>query len=394
MKKNLLFVAMMLCCAMTIFAQNNNQISYQAVVRDAENKLVANKNVTVMVKIFDGDIQDPVYTKTYTDVQTNLNGLISLLIGPAANESSDAWMQIHWNQARIETTVTLDGTQLGTLAMPLTAVPYALYADNAAHAVLADRAADLDPNSPIIRDIYGKMTSDSTAIYQTIKVDSAALAERMRADSAALANRMRADSAALANHLKDTLKEYVKKTELCGLVKECVTPDFNAVYNKIEADSLAMVAYVRDTLQTLTYALEQQRTQLINDMNTMIAVLTARIDSLVRVTDSLLVMAQDSFIVTSGKTTFTLKNVPDDNHILRMYINGVMVGGNHTGVLTFSDNVQSKEVTYHADMNKNHNGDSYNLQAGDKVTIVYWYIKQQQQQQLVGPSNANTPGYY
>jgi len=377
MKKTLLFVAMMLCCAMTIFAQNNNQISYQAVVRDAENKLVANKNVTVLVKIFDGDIQDPVYTNTYTDVHTNLNGLISLLIGPAANESSDAWMQIHWNQARIETTVTLDGTQLGTLAMPLTAVPYALYADNAAHAVLADRAADLDPNSPIIRDIYGKMTSDSTAIYQTIKVDSAALAERMRADSAALANRMRADSAALANHLKDTLKEYVKKTELCGLVKECVTPDFNAVYNKIEADSLAMVAYVRDTLQTLTEALATERTQLISDMNAMIAVLKARIDSLANVTANMPKMAQDSFTVAQNQIedtcNFVLKNVPDNQHILRMYINGVMVGGDHSGVLTIA-NAQNKTVTYHADKNKNHNNEAYNLKAGDKVTIVYWYL--------------------
>ena len=55
---------MMLCCATTIFAQNN-KISYQAVVRDTENKLVANKDVTVTVKIFDGDVQQPAYTQTY-----------------------------------------------------------------------------------------------------------------------------------------------------------------------------------------------------------------------------------------------------------------------------------------------------------------------------------------
>ncbi len=44
MKKTLLLIALMLCCATTIFAQNN-KISYQAVVRDTENRLVANKTV-------------------------------------------------------------------------------------------------------------------------------------------------------------------------------------------------------------------------------------------------------------------------------------------------------------------------------------------------------------
>ena len=37
----------MLCCVTTIFAQND-KISYQAVVRDPENKLVANKTVKVL----------------------------------------------------------------------------------------------------------------------------------------------------------------------------------------------------------------------------------------------------------------------------------------------------------------------------------------------------------
>ena len=130
MKKTLLLIALVLCCATTIFAQNN-KISYQAVVRDTENKLVANKDVEVTVNIYNGPetaTSDAVYTETQT-VTTNLNGLISLMIGP--DVATPAWNSIQWNQARIETTVKLNGTQLGTLAMPLTAVPYALYADYA-----------------------------------------------------------------------------------------------------------------------------------------------------------------------------------------------------------------------------------------------------------------------
>ncbi len=68
----------MLCCAMSIFAQND-KISYQAVVRDTENKLVANKNVEVTVNIYNGTATTAAYTETQA-VTTNYNGLISLLI--------------------------------------------------------------------------------------------------------------------------------------------------------------------------------------------------------------------------------------------------------------------------------------------------------------------------
>lgn len=125
MKKTLLLIATVLCCAMTMFAQNN-KISYQAVVRDAQNRLVANKTVTVTVNIYNGTETTAAYTETQT-ATTNLNGLVSLQIGPDGDNA--AWSNIQWKNASIKTTVTLDGTSLGTLEMPLTAVPYALYAD-------------------------------------------------------------------------------------------------------------------------------------------------------------------------------------------------------------------------------------------------------------------------
>ena len=189
MKKTLLLIAMMLCCAMTIFAQNN-KISYQAVVRDTENKLVANKDVTVTVKIFDGDVQQPAYTQTYENVHTNLNGLISLLIGPA--QPNEAWNSIQWNQARIETTVTLDNTQLGTLSMPLTAVPYALY---------ADYAEEINPVAGVVTEIYEKMFADSNALAGQITNLDSKLTSKIHEDSVALANKMFADSNALAGQI-------------------------------------------------------------------------------------------------------------------------------------------------------------------------------------------------
>ena len=405
MKKTLLLIALMLCCAMTMFAQNN-KISYQAVVRDTENKLVANKDVTVTVKIFDGDAQQPAYTQTYENVHTNLNGLISLQIGPAL--PNEAWSGIHWNNARIETTVTLAGTELGMLAMPLTAVPYAFYADNAAHAVLADQAAQLDPNASTITDIYEKMTSDSAAIYV----------------------RMHADSVALAGHLNDTLSKYVKKADLCGEVKTCVADDFAAVYDKIHADSLALAGqitnrannidtridslrYANDTAQTNIRAeiadsadslntkignlansvdsaktnirgeiaalghdvaanyytkaeIDAQAQQLTNTLNA----LNARIDSVINVMNNLPTrMAEKRDTVqTAGQTDFTLPHKARTDCVVKLYINGVMVGGNYNEVVTVATSSNQTTVTY--DPAKNGN---YALKADDKVTIVYWY---------------------
>lgn len=125
----------MLCCVTAIFAQNN-KISYQAVVRDTENRLVVNKTVTVKVNVFNGDATTATYSETHTNVQTNYNGLFSLQIGNGTNKIGD-WNAINWKNARVTTAVSLNGTELATLEMPLTAVPYAFYADSVDQNVIA-----------------------------------------------------------------------------------------------------------------------------------------------------------------------------------------------------------------------------------------------------------------
>ena len=245
MKKTLLLIALVLCCATTIFAQNN-KISYQAVVRDTENKLVANKDVTVTVKIFDGDVQQPAYTQTYENVHTNLNGLISLLIGPA--QPNEAWNSIQWNQARIETTVTLDNTSLGTLKMPLTAVPYALY------------AKEISPDAVVVTEIYNKMFVDSNALAgqitnldskltSKIHEDSVALAgqittlntnltneiNNLKAADNALSTRIKADSANLKNnyYIKSDINTKFADTAKYALKSSLAEVAFNGSYNSL-----------------------------------------------------------------------------------------------------------------------------------------------------------------
>jgi len=228
MKKTLLLIAMMLCCAMTIFAQNN-RISYQAVVRDTENKLVANKDVTVTVKIFDGDVQQPAYTQTYENVHTNLNGLISLLIGPA--QPNEAWNSIQWNQARIETTVTLDNTQLGTLSMPLTAVPYALY---------ADYAEEINPDAGVVTEIYEKMFADSNALAGQITNLDSKLTNRINVISDSVKTNyenIALNRQAIIDSTKNVREELADtSTTLRGMIKN-TNEQFANYYTKSETDT-------------------------------------------------------------------------------------------------------------------------------------------------------------
>ncbi len=193
MKKLLLLVAIMLCCAMTMFAQNN-KISYQAVVRNSENQLVANKSVDVTVEIFNGTETTAAYTETHTNVQTNFNGLISLQIGNG-NVTSGNWNAIDWKNAKVKTAVSLDGTQLATLEMPLTAVPYAMY---------ADYAEEINPDAVVVTNIYNKMFADSNALAGQITNLDSKLTSKIHEDSVALANKMRADSLLLHNALNDS----------------------------------------------------------------------------------------------------------------------------------------------------------------------------------------------
>ncbi|MBP5497611.1 MAG: hypothetical protein J6X98_10650, partial [Bacteroidales bacterium] len=99
-----------------------------------------------------------------------------------------------------------------------------------------------------------------------------------------------------------------------------------------------------------------------------IAALQATVNSLVALVNSLnMRMTEEQFTATAGQIVFTLQHDAKTDCIVRLYINGVMIGGNHNGVLEINAN-NPKQVQYNASLNRN-----YSLKANDKVTIVYWY---------------------
>ena len=131
MKKIILTMAMAIL-AMVSFAQIPQAFSYQGVVRDADNKLVADKQVTVSVQILQGtDDGTAVYSETH-EVTTNANGLMTFELG---SKDAENFAKIDWSNAPyfVKTVAEFDGKQIQGVT-PLLAVPYALYAAKAGSA--------------------------------------------------------------------------------------------------------------------------------------------------------------------------------------------------------------------------------------------------------------------
>ena len=327
MKKTLLFVAMMLCCAMTMFAQND-KISYQAVVRDTANRLVANKSVLVTVHIYNGNETTAAYTEMQT-VTTNLNGLISLQIGPDGTNAG--WNSIQWNKARIETTVKLNGTQLGTLAMPLTAVPYALY------------AKEISPDAVMITNIYNKMSADSTAIANKLRSDSADLSDKMRADSLLLHGALIDSAGNIRTALTDSVRNIDSRmTEMSTNLHNEITALDTKVTTRMNTISDS-VKTTLDSVTTVSTNLHNEITTLDNKvttrMNTISDSVKTTLDSVTTVSTTLhneitavSTDMQTNYAKLAGANTFTGNNTFSGNN------------NNFTGTIT-AGTVNASSVT-------------------------------------------------
>ncbi len=112
-----------------IWAQSPEKISYQAIVRDANQKLVINKLIGVRINILkDSATGESVYSETH-NMKTNANGLVSLKIGTGTTE--DDFSTIDWSSGthfiKVETDLNggTDYSIIGT--SELLSVPYALH---------------------------------------------------------------------------------------------------------------------------------------------------------------------------------------------------------------------------------------------------------------------------
>ena len=115
-----------------IYAQAPQKMSYQAVMRDAADNLLANQSVGVQVSVLQGSpTGTAVYVETHS-ATTNANGLVSLEIG-AGSPISGSFSSISWGSGsyflQTETDPTGGTNYTITGTTQLLSVPYALYAE-------------------------------------------------------------------------------------------------------------------------------------------------------------------------------------------------------------------------------------------------------------------------
>jgi hypothetical protein len=116
------------------FAQSPQKISYQAVIRNSDQSLVAKKQVSMRIYILQGSVTGtPVYVETHNPT-TNVNGLISIEIG-GGNIVSGNFSNIDWAKGPyfIQTYTDPNGgtTYSITITSQLLSVPYALHSKTA-----------------------------------------------------------------------------------------------------------------------------------------------------------------------------------------------------------------------------------------------------------------------
>jgi hypothetical protein len=152
-------------------------------------------------------------------------------------------------------------------------------------------------------------------------------------------------------------------TNICDTVMHC--EKIIVMRDSIQTNAAA-IALIGTDLATKANASEVYKKAETYTRTQVDSAITARINALL---SDMPTMGQETFVVTTAEQTdFQLANAPKSDYIYRMYINGVMVGGSNTQVLTISD---TDPNTMHYDASKNGNK---TLKANDKVTIVYWYI--------------------
>ena len=122
------------------FSQSPQKFSYQSVLRNAGNQLVANQQVGIRISILQGDANGTaVYAETHSPL-SNANGLVTLEIGGGAVLSGN-FANINWASGPyfVKTETDLNGGSTYTLTstQQLLSVPYALYSSSSNTATTA-----------------------------------------------------------------------------------------------------------------------------------------------------------------------------------------------------------------------------------------------------------------
>jgi len=170
MKKLTISIVLLLTIT-SAFAQSPEKMSYQAVVRQTNNALVANQTVGVQMSILQGSANGSVvYVETQTP-STNVNGLMSLEIG-TGTVMSGVFANIDWSAGpyfiKTETDPTGGTNYTISGTSQLLSVPYALHAKSAES--ITGTITETDP--VFSSSLAGSITGADTANWNNHTIDT------------------------------------------------------------------------------------------------------------------------------------------------------------------------------------------------------------------------------
>ena len=326
------------------WAQTSPKFSYQAVVRNALNELVVNDTVWVGISFYNHELSG---TAAYSErhiVVSNANGLISLMIGEGTEPTGNL-SHVTWNDAYVRTEVTLrEGIPLSDVK-PVSAVPFACYAEQiplraieehlgSTNLVSVDALADT-----LARYVTEAGLSDTLTHYVTEAGLSDTLARYVTEAG-----------------LSDTLTHYVTEAGLSDTLARYVTEaglsDTLARYVTEVGLSDTLARYMTEAGLSDTLANYVPR----SSFETAIQALRDEMDAVTSVVDN--------FTVTSSQVssnTFVLGHLPLANRMVLMFINGILISQSAYSV---TDN----QLRY---LSANNGGKV--LETGDRVQIYYYY---------------------
>lgn len=154
-----------------LFGQAPEKMSYQAVIRDANNALVTQQLIGVRISILLNSVAGtPVYTETQT-VNSNSNGLISIEIGTGT--TTDNFSIIDWSNGlyfiKTETDPTGGTNYTITGTSQLLSVPYALHSNTTDS--IAGGIVEADPL--FLNSVANGITTTDTINWNTDLVNDA-----------------------------------------------------------------------------------------------------------------------------------------------------------------------------------------------------------------------------
>jgi hypothetical protein len=142
-------LVMFLICSYVAFAQTPEKMSYQAIVRDANNTLLVDKLVGIQVSILqNSETGSEVYIETHS-VVTNMNGLFALEIGTGV--TSYDFSSIDWTNGPYFVKVETDPNGADNYSISgvsqLMSVPFALYAKASGNGITTSQADAIVTNT-------------------------------------------------------------------------------------------------------------------------------------------------------------------------------------------------------------------------------------------------------